>query len=255
MKKIGIIGYGWLGARIAASVSDKYTIYSTVTTQDKADELNAQGFNAVVASFADYQLKDPIPQWDEIKKMDALIITIPISEKSCCVSSLYNRIQNLSSFIGDYKGQVFLMSSTGVYPDLSQEFTEEDLPWEKVSGERMVRNKYPQTNILRLSGLMGDNRLLKNYKVSNPDFAVNHIHYADIIGILLKMMETDAEARLYNVAAPIHPTKSEVIHAQKNIQDTAEKTPELKGKIILSSKLISELDYVFQYSDPREFHK
>ncbi|MFP3833690.1 hypothetical protein [Chryseobacterium sp. SIMBA_028] len=255
MKKIGIIGYGWLGARIAAAMSDKYTIYSTVTTQDKADELNTQGLNAVVASFADYQLKDPIPQWGEIKNMDALIITIPVSEKSCCVSSLYNRIQNLSSFIGDYKGQLFLMSSTGVYPDLSQEFTEEDLPWEKVSGERMVRNKYPQTNILRLSGLMGDNRLLKNYKVSNLDFAVNHIHYADIIGILLKMIETGAEAKLYNVTAPIHPAKLQVINAQKSIQDTTEKATELKGKIILSSKLISELDYVFQYPDPREFHQ
>ncbi|MGU3374935.1 hypothetical protein [Chryseobacterium sp. M5A1_1a] len=254
MKKIGIIGYGWLGARITASMSDQYTIYSTVTSQDKADELNTQGLNAVVASFADYQLKNSIPQWDEIKNIDALIITIPISEKSCCISSLYNRIQNLSSFIGDFKGQIFLMSSTSVYPDLPKEFTEEDMPWEKVSGERMVRNKYPQTSILRLSGLMGDNRLLKNYKVSNPDFAVNHIHYADICGILLKMIETKVEAKLYNVAAPIHPAKSEVINAQKNILDT-EIVTEVKGKIILSSKLISELDYVFQYPDPREFHK
>jgi hypothetical protein len=98
---------------------------------------------------------------EALESLDVLIITIPISEKSCCISSLYNRIQNLSAFIGDFKGQMFLMSSTGVYPDMPKEFHEEDVPVEKVSGERMVKNKYPQVNILRLGGLMGITGFLK----------------------------------------------------------------------------------------------
>lgn len=253
MKKIGIIGYGWLGARIAAFMPDEYKIYATVTTQDKADELNAQGVDAVVAGFPDYQLTKPYPQWEEIQNLDVLIITIPISGKSCCVSSLYNRIQNLSSFIGDFKGQMFVMSSTGVYPDIQQEFTEEDLPLEKVSGERMMKGKYPQANILRLGGLMGDHRLLKNYKVSNLDHAVNHIHYIDICAVILRMIKNGTKEMLYNVTAPIHSAKSEVIAAQKNIEDT-EDMLEIKGKKILSSRLVSDLEYVFQYPDPRTFH-
>ncbi|MGE8552495.1 MAG: hypothetical protein ACN6OB_01010 [Chryseobacterium jejuense] len=254
MKKIGIIGYGWLGARIAPVISDQYKIYATTTTSEKADELNAKGIDAIVVNFPDYQLNEPYPQWEALEGLDVLIITIPISEKSCCVSSLYNRIQNLSSFIGDFKGQLFLMSSTGVYPDVSQEFSEEDLPFEKVSGERMVRNKYPQVNILRLGGLMGDNRLLKNYNVSNLDFAVNHIHYKDIAGILLKMIENETETSLYNVTALLHPSKAQVINAQKNIE-YKEEAAEIKGKKILSSKLVSELEYVFEYPDPRKFHE
>jgi hypothetical protein len=253
MKKLGIIGYGWLGARIAASISDQYEIYATTTSVDKADELNAKGIHAIAASFPDYQLSESYPKWEVMESLDVLIITIPISEKSCCVSSLYNRIQNLSSFIGDFKGQLFLMSSTGVYPDISKEFSEEDVPVEKVSGERMVKNKYPKVNILRLGGLMGDNRLLKNYNVGNLDFAVNHIHYKDIAGILLKMIENETEKGLYNVTAPFHPVKLHVLNAQNNIEDK-EKETEVKGKIILSSKLISELGYVFEYPDPREFH-
>ncbi|CAD0218028.1 NAD-binding protein [Chryseobacterium sp. JV274] len=252
MKKIGIIGYGWLGERIASSLSGKYTISATTTTENKAEDLNNKGMNAVVASFPDYQLTEPVPQWEEVKNIDILIITIPVSEKSCCVSSLYNRIQNLSAFIGDFTGQMFLMSSTGVYPDLPKEFTEEDVPFENVSGERMLRNKYPQLSILRLGGLMGDNRLLKNYNVGNLDHAVNHIHYADISAIITQMIENKVEAKLYNVTAPVHPAKSQVINVQKNILD--EEVFEIKGKKVLSSKLISELDYVFQYSDPRTFH-
>lgn len=252
MKKIGIIGYGWLGERLASSLSGKYNLSATTTTENKAEDLNNRGINAVIASFPDYQLTESFSQWKEIKNMDVLIITIPVSEKSCCVSSLYNRIQNLSAFIGDFKGQMFLMSSTGVYPDVSKDFTEEDIPLVSVSGERMLRNKYPQLNILRLGGLMGDNRLLKNYNVSNLDHAVNHIHYADISGIISEMIEQKTESKLYNVTAPIHPAKSQVINAQKNLLD--EEEFEVKGKKVMSSKLISELEYTFQYPDPRTFH-
>ncbi|WP_288375516.1 hypothetical protein [uncultured Chryseobacterium sp.] len=252
MKKIGIIGYGWLGERMAPFLSERYTLSATTTTESKAHELNKRGINAITAAFPDYQLSEPVSQWKDIQDADALIITIPVSEKSCCVSSLYNRIQNLSAFIGDFKGQMFLMSSTGVYPDLAKEFTEEDVPLEKVSGERMLRSKYPQLNILRLGGLMGDDRLLKKYNVSNLDHAVNHIHYADIGRIISEMIERKTESRLYNVTAPLHPAKSQVINAQKDIIDDEEF--EVKGKKVLSSKLISELDYVFQYPDPRTFH-
>ncbi|MBV8326555.1 hypothetical protein [Chryseobacterium sp.] len=252
MKKIGIIGCGWLGIRIAALMADEYDIYTTATTQENADALNARGFNASAAVFADYQRTSPYPEWYVINELDAVIITIPISDKTCCVSSLYNRLQNLSSFIGDFKGQIFLMSSTGVYPDISQEFTEKDVPLEEVSGERMMKNKYPQINILRLGGLMGDNRLLKNYNVSNLDFAVNHIHYADIAAAISEMIKKGTQSELYNVTAPVHPTKEQVIKAQKNLPYHEEEAA--KGKKILSSKLSSDLNFIFQYPDPTFFH-
>ncbi|MEJ5105162.1 hypothetical protein [Chryseobacterium sp. MYb328] len=253
MKKIGIIGYGWLGERIVPALSAHYEIYTTTTTEEKAEKLNAKGLHAIIASFPDYQLSGPYPKWDMMESLDVLIITIPISEKSCCVSSLYNRIQNLAAFVGDFKGQIFLMSSTGVYPDLDKEFTEVDIPVEKISGERMIKSKYSQVNILRLGGLMGDNRLLKNYNISNLEAAVNHIHYVDIAGILLNMIENETEGCLYNVTAPLHPSKSQVINAQKNIEDR-KGALEVKGKKVLSSKLVSELGYDFQYPDPRTFH-
>ncbi|WP_294329444.1 hypothetical protein [uncultured Chryseobacterium sp.] len=254
MKKVGIIGYGWLGARIATAMSDQYEIYATATTVEKADELNTKGISAVVANFPDHQLTEPYSRWQALEGIDVLIVTIPISEKSCCVSSLYNRIQNLSAFIGDFKGQLFLMSSTGVYPDTEKEFTEDEVSIDKISGERMVRNIYPQVNILRLGGLMGDNRLLKNYNIRNLDFAVNHIHYKDIAGIILKMIKNGTEKCLYNVTAPLHPSKAQVINAQKNIEN-GEEPKGIKGKKVLSSKLVSELEYIFQYPDPRKFHE
>lgn len=252
MKRIGIIGFGWLGSRIAASMSGQYQIYTTATTKDKVEDLSAKGFNASLASFPDFQLEEKIAQWKEIKDIDVLIITIPLSGKNCCASSLYNRVQHLFSFIGDFDGQIFVMSSTGVYPDMAGEYSEESLSSDEVPGERMIRNRYPQVNILRLSGLMGDNRLLKNYSISNLQAPVNHIHYEDISGVIEKMIETGSEGKLYNVTAPQHPSKAQVINAQKNLPSPDESVGE--GKIILPTKLISELNFGFKHPDPREFH-
>jgi len=248
MKKVGIIGCGWLGYRIAENISGQYEVYTTTSTQDKIEKLTSRGFKPTIVSFSDEKiLKDP-GQWEVLSTLDIIIITVPFSKKG----SLSNSLHNLFSFIGDFKGQLFYMSSTGVYPNIEKEFLEDDVSSDAVSGERMMKEKYPQVNILRLAGLMGDQRLLRNFKVTNLNFAVNHIHYADICIVLEKMIERQLKSKVYNVVAPFHPAKSEVINAQNNIE-YSEKC-EVKGKKISSSKLSSELDFVFKFPDPRNFH-
>lgn len=252
MQKIGIIGCGWLGLRLAKHLSEKFEIFTTTTSIDKKEQLLAKGLKPTIANFTDYQLSEKTEKWSVISDLDAVIITVPFSDKTCCVSSLYNKVQNLHSFIDNYKGQLFFMSSTGVYPDFEKEFSEEDLSSNSVSGERMIKEKYPQVNILRLSGLMGDERLLCNYAVSNLNFAVNHIHYMDVCFIIEKMIALNFQSKIYNVATRFHPSKAQVINAQKNIPFSQECKP--KGKKISSAKLVSELDFEFQYPDPRYFH-
>ncbi|MEF9478617.1 hypothetical protein OWR28_13750 [Chryseobacterium sp. 1B4] len=51
MKEIGIIGYGWLGERIASVLSGKHKLSVTTTTEDKLRILHSKGIHAVVASF------------------------------------------------------------------------------------------------------------------------------------------------------------------------------------------------------------
>jgi hypothetical protein len=68
------------------------------------------------------------------------------------------------------------------------------------------------------------------------------------------MIETGSEGKLYNVTAPEHPSKAQVINAQQNLKSSEETVTIGEGKIILSSKLISELDFIFKYPDPRAFH-
>lgn len=252
MKKIGIIGCGWLGLRLAEKWNSVFEIFTTTTNGEKAEVLKVRNLNPTIISFPDDKIIDNINQWKNISDLDAVIITVPFSHKRYSEETLQNRFQNLFSFIGDYDKQMFFMNSTGVYPDQLKEFSEEDLPSRQVTEERIIKAKYPQINILRLAGLMGDNRLLSNYNVSDTNARVNHIHYEDIALVIELMINQRLHSKLYNVVAPIHPTKAEVISSQKNLPLPDEFNPE--NRIISTEKIISELGYSFKYPDPKSFH-
>ncbi|SDF20032.1 Rossmann-fold NAD(P)-binding domain-containing protein [Epilithonimonas hungarica] len=251
MKKLGIIGCGWLGTHIGERLSDRYEIFATTTTESKIEDLNAKGFHTTLANFPD-KLDREMKEWNVASKLDAIIINVPFSGLRGEQIPMNDKRQNLLNFLGDYKGQLFLISSTGVYPEIDKDLVEENKSPNEVESENFILERFPQTNILRLAGLMGGQRLLKNYNISNLDQLVNHIHYADICSVFEKMLENNSQSKVYNVVAPIHPNKEEVINAQKGLPYSGERTK--KGRTISAEKLIKELDFEFLYPDPRYFH-
>jgi hypothetical protein len=252
MKKIGLIGYGWLGSRISSLVSERFDIYTTTTSPGKLQEISSKGFHAELAVFNESEEGFP-DSWSLVPDLDIIIITIPFSEKRSSRQALQNKFSKLFSFIGKYEKQIFFMSSTSVYPDEPGVFTEETLQSEDVFVENSVKKAFPQVNILRLGGLMGDSRLLKNFNISDDLGIVNHIHYKDIAAVIVTMIQKNINGALYNVVAPLHPTKREVIAAQNNhlLKDITYHDQE---RIISSEKLISELNFTFTYPDPVTFH-
>lgn len=240
-----------MGSHIAARLKGQYEIFVTTTSESKIKDLSDKGYHVTQVSFED-DLSELNTAWKIAPQLDAVIITVPFAGIRGAEIPLNERAQNLLTFLGDYKGQLYLMSSTGVYPGDEKEFTEDDKPVDNVPSESVIKNTFPHVNILRLAGLMGDQRLLKNYNISNLEMLVNHIHYADICTVIEKMLENKSHSKVYNVAAPVHPSKEEIINAQKGLPYSGERTTE--GRIISSARLISDLNFEFLYPDPRYFH-
>lgn len=251
MKKLGIIGLGWLGNHIAEALADRYEIFATTTTASKAAFLKSKGYHITLIDFPD-ETDTSIQPWNILPELEAVIITIPFSGIRGVQISMKEQQDNLIRFLNNYNGQMFLMSSTGVYPQTDQYFSEDDKPADEVDSEQFILEQFPQTNILRLAGLMGDQRLLKNYNISNLNQPVNHIHYADICNVVEKMLNNHSQSQVYNLTAPLHPSKEAVINTQKGLPYSGEEFP--KGRTISTEKLISELGYEYQYPDPRYFH-
>lgn len=254
---IGIIGCGWLGLKIAKHLKQEHDIFVTTTSKTKENHLQDLGLNPTLINFLDSDIIENHNYWERLHEIDSLIITVPFSKRTS-ITLLKNRFSNLSLFIDNFDKQVFLMSSIGIYPQTDIEitettFTEKDLNPSILFVERFMRERYPQINILRLGGLMGANRVFSNYKVSNLNQVVNHVHYVDICNIIEKMIALKISNKTYNVVAPLHPTKSAVISYQKG-DKAHEEIDDSFGRRVQSDKLQTELEYRFTYPNPITFH-
>lgn len=250
--KIGIIGCGWLGIRLGRFLGIHHDIFATTTSFEKLNTLNFENFYPYVVDFDQIICQE----WEIISDLDVIIISIPFG-KSLEIDFLTQRLQNLLKFIGKFKKQMFFTSSIGIYSSVEGEISE-DVPTDLLHPnllfvEDSLCSAFPQINILRLGGLMGDNRKLSNYSVANPQQVVNHIHYQDVASVIAKMIRLHLHSKKYNVVAPQHPVKQEIINFQKGIAK-ATHYGKPSGKIVSSQRLITELSYDFLFPNPLFFN-
>lgn len=256
MKKIGIIGAGWLGVRLANYFKEIFEVHTTTRTADKFEELRVASLHPTMMEFSGEQVQQSIQPWSEISDIDSLIITVNFSKRTD-IEVLKNRFENVSRFIKGFDKQVFLMSSIGVYPPLEQDIDEDTLPENELqpniwSVEQQMRKYFPQINILRLGGLMGDDRYLSKYKIKESHQVANHIHYEDIAGVISHMIKFGNNGKTYNVVAPEHPTKQSILDEQLGQSGTDSSTAPF-GRIVSPKKLQTELGYIYKRPDPRFF--
>lgn len=245
MKKGLIIGKGWLGSRIEKQLCNNFSFTTTKRISDDA--------NCIAINF-----DDAVEPNAEINSYDCIIITIPFGKRHG-IEELNQRFNNLIKYLAHYKNQLFLISSTGIYPAIEQEIKEDTLSDSELLSpyidiEKTMRKNFPQVNILRLGGLMGDDRYLGKYLKPNTthlDHVVNQIHFQDVIEIINLLIHKNSTSQIYNLTTPLHPTKEEILAHQQGIAIQSEKIA--KGKLILSDKITNELDYKFIKPNPIHF--
>lgn len=273
MKKISILGCGWLGFPLAKSLLKKgFSVKGSTTSEEKVSVLNNFGIEAFQIELTENYISGNISSF--LEDSEILIIDIPPKlrgdSSTAFGNTFVNKIQNFIPFIEKSRVEnVIFISSTSVYPDLLLEnnnqniYTEETIPEPNLENGRQLlevenllqNNSNFKTTVIRFGGLIGADRqpirsLLGNRNLQNPNAPINLIHQKDCIGIIEAIIEKNAWNETFNAASPYHPTRKEY-YTQKAIElhlsipqfETSE--PNF-GKTINSSKIESILGYIFQ---------
>ncbi|MDD5157598.1 hypothetical protein [Sulfurimonas sp.] len=226
LKKIGIVGCGWLGQPLA-----------TLLSQDFA-----------VECFVRNKIEENSSFWQN----DIIIVAINTKDNYLVALRNIAKLTNPAS-------NIILMSSTSVYKEFNNEINEsveiKGLSLQK-EAEDLMSSLRDNLLILRLGGLMGDDRVAGKWKSISAfeDGKVNYIHKDDVINITKIMIEKNIIKGIYNLVAPIHPLRSKV--HEKNSKDFGFEFGSFSGmtnRVVSSQKLIKELDYNFLYPNPLEF--
>ncbi|CAA6825178.1 MAG: Unknown protein [uncultured Sulfurovum sp.] len=173
---------------------------------------------------------------------DTLIIAIPPRENYLEV--LKQTIEKI-----ELSTQVIFLSSTSFY----------DKKERVVQGEILIKELHVKVLILRLSGLMGYNRIAGKYtagKTKPHDALVNYVHRDDVINIIKLSIERQIEENIFNVTTPFHPKQSEIYTQNAKHfgwENTYFESDEVLGKCVSSDKLVAYFNYKFLKPDPLKF--
>jgi nucleoside-diphosphate-sugar epimerase len=275
MKKISILGCGWLGLPLAKSLLKKgFSVKGSTTSTEKIAVLEAAGIEPFLLEVSETEIIGAITPF--LESSEILIIDIPPKLRGNSTENFVAKIRNLLPFIAKSSVEkVIFISSTSVYADAISTaliVTELTKPQpETESGKQLLEveqllqnNKNFQTTVIRFGGLVGEDRhpikfLAGKKNIENPEAPINLIHQTDCIGIIetiikkgLRQAQSDKELKTetFNAVAPFHPTRKDY-YTQKAIALNLA-LPEFDesklsvGKIISSEKVESVLEYKFK---------
>jgi len=250
MKKVSILGCGWVGKALFQTLKHEYEVNCSVKTQASYDAL--KGKNRFLLSVDNFY-------HENFYNVDVMVIAIPPR------GEYLETLTKLLSFLPSTT-ELILLSSTSVYSQKEGIVREEDTlkiiqPTLMLQAERLVASLRSDVVILRLGGLMGYERIAGKYtagKMKAHDAPVNYIHRDDVVAVIKLCIESDTRAEVFNVVAPLHPKQSEVyaLNAKQfGWENTYFDFDELRGKVVSSEKLIAYFNYQFLKANPLHFWK
>ncbi|KAF2335463.1 NAD(P)H-binding protein [Flavobacterium daemonense] len=267
MKKISILGCGWLGLPLAKKLLEKgNSVKGSTTSENKISVLENAGINPFLVALESESISESTN--DFLAESEILIIDIPPklrNENSDSEKKIFvEKIKNLIPFIEKSNiSKILFVSSTSVYGDENDFITEETVPNpETESGKQLLlaeailqKNENFETTILRFGGLIGEDRhpvkhLSGKENLENPDAPVNLIHQKDCIGIIEEIIDQSKWSEVFNAVAPFHPTREEYYTQKAKEQNlvlpkfSSEKS-NIK-KTISSEKIENVLSYQFR---------
>ena len=259
MKRICIVGIGWLGEELGVALKKLgHHVIGTTTSKTKVDALEKEIDKVKVLKMNDYDV-------NFLKECEIVIYTIPPSS-----SNEYSELSCL--FLNDVleinpNATIIYTSSTSVYGNEAREVNEHSLiaplsdSAKKISEvELYIQQNFKEWAIFRMGGLVGGKRHPVKYlagrsAVSKPLAPVNLLHREDAVQAILHILSS-FERGVYNLCSENHPSKKVFYNAiaKQNQMKAIEfdKHDISKDKVVTCSA-IKVSGFEFKYTSPYDF--
>ena len=197
MKKVSIIGLGWLGEAAGLLLQKQgYRVIGSSTRPEKVELLRKKGLDAIHFAL------DPDPKgtgYSRLFDSEILVVTLPPRSRQGDGELYLQQLASLRDLAAHSAvKQVIFISSTGVYPNENKAvpYTEEEQISESNAGNAIlyraevlmgISSTYDLT-VLRMGGLMGEDRIPGTYFSGKEQVVghtrVNFIHQVDAAGMI-----------------------------------------------------------------------
>lgn len=252
-KPISILGSGWLGFPLAASLINQGCQVNLSTRQtDKFANIKSIGAKPYLVDLDDSTSLSS----GFLDDAELLICNITYKNKAG-FASLINQLSHSSV------QYVLFISTSSVYRNTNDLVTEDEGAEDPDSVYYQIEQAFQacpnfKTTVLRLSGLIGyrrhPGRFFANGRVvQQPNSPVNLIHRDDCIGIITQIIQQAAWGQVFNGCSDTHPTKREFYSYARNL--LGESAPifadntQIQTKIVSNAKIKQTLGYRFIYPD------
>jgi len=270
MKRIAIIGAGWLGLPLANHLQEHgHWVCASKTTSSGAQDLQQLGIHAFVCDLdAPLDLDKIFTQY----QCDTVVGCFPPGFRRGQGDEYIEHWQALTEKAKQANIQKLVMiSSTTVYPDRAEELTEADASLKlalnndefstnakrMLQAEQFVIDSGLDYAIVRCSGLIGPNRNPARFATKLRHVSrlapANMLHLIDAIGAITFAIE-NLSKEVVNATTPNTVSKAEFYRAALNVANSSETLPpivDIPDKRILSDKLVSA-GYQFHFSHTLE---
>lgn len=222
MKKISVVGLGWLGLPLAqALLANGHQVQGSKSSSEGVEQAQSEGVECQLFNTTlDFSLRNP--KVKSLFSVDTLVLTLPPTGHHG--HAKYPMIMAALAKTAEYCGakQIIFTSSTSVYGqymDVVNEFsmtlpiTESAKAVLKAEQAILAAVKIPVT-IVRLGGLLGGERtpmawMARKDTFDRPHQCVNLVDRKDAVAAICAIIEAEPNRTIYNVVSPIHPTRYE----------------------------------------------
>ncbi|NIY93321.1 NAD(P)H-binding protein [Vibrio diazotrophicus] len=270
MKRIAIIGAGWLGLPLAKQLDKQgYSVIASRTSDAGLLELKENGIAGFVCDLNNPQgLADTLSKFN----IDTVVGSFPPGFRRGQGDEYITQWQTLTEkALSSEVQKLVMISSTTVYPDRADEMCEQDASLEltvnndefsanakkMLQAEQTVIDSGLDYVIVRCSGLIGPNRHPSRFAAKLKQVSrlapANMLHLNDAIGATVFAIE-HLNHTIVNATTPATVSKAEFYQAALKAANLDEELPpivDVADKRIVSNKLI-KAGYKFHYSHTLE---